>query len=52
MQLEDEISSSQVMSSLFEQSLLLLADMVALLIVDRKQISDLHALWKKHANLE
>ena len=52
LQLEDEISSSQVMSSLFEQSLLLLADMVALLIVDRKQISDLHALWKKHANLE
>ena len=51
-ELEDEISSRQVMSSLFEQSLLLLADMVALLIVDRKQISDLHALWKKHANLE
>ena len=40
------------MSSLFEQSLLLLADMVALLIVDKKQITDLHALWKKHANLE
>ena len=50
--LEDEIDSGQVMSSLFEQSLLLLADMVALLIVDKKQITDLHALWKKHANLE
>lgn len=50
--LQDEIESQQVMSSLFEQSLLLLADMVALLIVDKKQITDLHALWKKHANLE
>ena len=50
--LQDEIPSRQVMSSLFEQSLLLLADMVALLIVEKKQISDLHALWKKHANLE
>ena len=49
--LQDEIKSQQVMS-LFEQSLLLLADMVALLIVDKKQITDLHALWKKHANLE
>lgn len=52
LRLQDEIPSRQVMSSLFEQSLLLLADMVALLIVDRKQITDLHALWKKHANLE
>lgn len=52
LQLQDEIKSLQVMSSLFEQSLLLLADMVALLIVDKKQITDLHALWKKHANLE
>lgn len=50
--LQDEIKSQQVMSSLFEQSLLLLADMVALLIVDKKQITDLYALWKKHANLE
>lgn len=50
--LEDEIDSSQVMSSLFEQSLLLLGDMVAMMIVEKKQITDLHALWKKHANLE
>lgn len=50
--LEDEIESHQVMSSLFEQSLLLLADMIALLIVEKKEITDLHALWKKHANLE
>lgn len=50
--IDDRLIHGQVMSSLFEQSLLLLADMVALLIVDKKQITDLHALWKKHANLE
>lgn len=50
--LKDEIDSQQIMSSLFEQSLLLLADMVAMMIVEKKHITDLHALWKKHANLE
>lgn len=50
--LKDEIDSHQIMSSLFEQSLLLLADMVAMMILEKKNISDLHALWKKHANLE
>ena len=50
--LEDEIDSHQIMSSLFEQSVLLLADMTALLIADKKQITDLHALWRKHANIE
>lgn len=50
--LEDEIDSKQIMSSLFEQSLLLLSDMVAMMIVEKKSITDLHALWKKHANLE
>ena len=40
------------MSSLFEQSLLLLADTVAMMIVEEKEIIDLHALWRKHANLE
>ena len=40
------------MSSLFEQSLLLLGDMIALLIVDKEGITDLHSLWRKHANLE
>lgn len=50
--LEDEIDSQQIMSSLFEQSLLLLADMVAMMIVEKNNITDLHALWKKHANLE
>ena len=50
--LPDEIKSNQVMSSLFEQSLLLLGDMIALLIVDKEGITDLHSLWRKHANLE
>lgn len=50
--LPDEIPSAQIMSSLFEQSLLLLADSVAMMIVEQKGITDLHALWRKHANLE
>ena len=50
--LPDEIKSNQVMSSLFEQSLLLLGDMIALLIVDKEGNTDLHSLWRKHANLE
>ena len=50
--LPDEIKSKQIMSSLFEQSILLLGDVVAKEIAERKQITDIHALWKKHANLE
>lgn len=48
---DDEIASSQVMSSLFEQSLLLLGDAVALMIVRRRDL-DLKSLWRCHANLE
>ena len=50
--LPDEIKSKQIMSSLFEQSILLLGDVVAKEISERKHITDIHALWKKHANLE
>lgn len=50
--LKDEIKSEQVMSSLFEQSLLLLADIIAMLVVEKKGIQDVHSLWKQHANLE
>lgn len=50
--LDDEINSKQVMSSLFEQSLLLLSDIVALEIVEKKNIKDIKSLWRKHANLE
>lgn len=49
--LEDEIVSNQPMSSLFEQSLLLLGDAVAAMIVAQKNIK-LKKLWEYHANLE
>ncbi|WP_231036168.1 6-phospho-3-hexuloisomerase [Pectinatus sottacetonis] len=48
---EDEIASKQPMSSLFEQSLLLLCDSIAVMIVDKKHI-ELKKLWNYHANLE
>jgi len=49
--LPDELESQQIMSSLFEQSLLLLGDAVALMIVERRNL-DLKDLWQYHANLE
>ncbi|GLC80781.1 6-phospho-3-hexuloisomerase [Lacrimispora brassicae] len=49
--LEDEIDSVQPMTSLFEQSLLILGDTVAKMIIDKKNI-DMKSLWKFHANLE
>lgn len=49
--LPDEMSSAQPMSSLFEQCLLLLFDITALMIIDLKDI-DLEVLWHAHANLE
>ena len=49
--LEDEIDSQQPMTSLFEQSLLLLGDIVAKMIIERKQL-DMKNLWQYHANLE
>lgn len=49
--LEDEIDSEQPMTSLFEQTLLLLGDTVAKMIIDRKQL-DMKGLWQYHANLE
>ena len=52
LELEGEVRSGQMMTTLFDQSLLLLCDMVSLRIADKKNITDLHALWKKHANLE
>lgn len=50
--LADEIASCQPMSSLFEQSLLLLFDTIAMMIIEERQITDLHSLWRCHANLE
>lgn len=49
--LAGEIPSIQPMTSLFEQSLLLLGDSVALEII-RKNNVDMPELWKYHANLE
>ncbi|WP_196595681.1 6-phospho-3-hexuloisomerase [Pectinatus frisingensis] len=49
--LKDEIASRQPMSSLFEQSLLLLCDIVAVMIMDERHI-ELKKLWNYHANLE
>ncbi|MDR0362715.1 MAG: sugar isomerase [Planctomycetota bacterium] len=49
--LPDEVPSGQIMSSLFEQSVLLYGDIVALAYSRRKGL-DLHALWRRHANLE
>lgn len=49
--LEDEIDSKQPMTSLFEQSLLLLGDIVAKMIIDRRHL-DMKGLWQYHANLE
>lgn len=49
--LPDELSSEQPMSSLFEQSLLLALDAIAFMIVEKKQLV-MKDLWQQHANLE
>lgn len=49
--LSDEIFSVQPMTSLFEQSLLLLGDTIALMLIEDKKI-DMCSLWQFHANLE
>jgi 6-phospho-3-hexuloisomerase len=49
--LDDEIDSEQPMISLFEQSLLILGDIIAKMIIDEKWIH-LKQLWQYHANLE
>lgn len=49
--LPDEIDSCQPMTSLFEQSVLLVGDILAKLIIEQKQL-DMRSLWQYHANLE
>lgn len=49
--LPNEVPSIQPMTSLFEQSLLLLGDSIALMLVQQDNL-DLHSLWRFHANLE
>lgn len=51
MNLADEIPSAQPMTSLFEQSLLLFGDILAMMIIKEKSL-DLKSLWRFHANLE
>ncbi|MBH0231360.1 6-phospho-3-hexuloisomerase [Halobacillus yeomjeoni] len=46
-----EVHSQQPMKSLFEQSLLLFGDSLALMMVNKKNI-ELQSLWEYHANLE
>ncbi|MCD7819820.1 MAG: sugar isomerase [Lachnospiraceae bacterium] len=49
--LEDEIDSCQPMTSLFEQSVLLLGDVLAKMIIEEQNL-DMKSLWQYHANLE
>ena len=49
---DGEIESRQIMTSLFEQALLVFGDAVALAVVTRRAITDLGQLWTRHANLE
>lgn len=49
--LADEIDSCQPMTSLFEQSVLLVGDILAKMIIEQKQL-DMKSLWQYHANLE
>ena len=49
--LEDEIDSCQPMTSLFEQSVLLVGDILAKIIIEQRGL-DMKALWQYHANLE
>lgn len=49
--LQDEIDSCQPMTSLFEQSVLLLGDILAKMIIERRNL-DMKSLWQYHANLE
>lgn len=49
--LEDEIDSVQPMTTLFEQSLLLIGDILAKMIIDECKL-DAKKLWQYHANME
>lgn len=49
--LEDEIDSCQPMTSLFEQSVLLVGDILAKMIIEQRHL-EMRSLWQYHANLE
>lgn len=48
---EDEMGSKQIMTSLFEQSVYLLGDILSLIIMEGKGLK-LDKLWQYHANIE
>lgn len=48
---ENEISSKQPMTSLFEQSLLILGDIISMQLIESES-SNKGDLWTRHANLE
>lgn len=49
--LKDEVDSRQIMTSLFEQVLFILGDIISQIIANEKGL-DLRNLWQYHANLE
>lgn len=48
---EDEIESCQPMTTLFDQSLLLMFDILAKIMIEENGL-DMKSLWRMHANLE
>lgn len=48
---ENEIDSVQPMTTLFEQALLLVGDILAKMIIDERRL-DMKSLWQYHANME
>lgn len=49
--LEDEIESEQPMTSLFEQAIYLLGDVISKIMIEENGL-DMKSLWEYHANLE
>lgn len=47
----DEIGSKQIMTSLFEQTILLLGDILSMIIMEEKKLEP-DKLWQYHANIE
>lgn len=47
----DEIESKQIMTSLFEQTILILGDILSMIIMEEKKLEP-DKLWQYHANIE
>lgn len=50
--MDDVVSSRQPMTTLFEQSLLLLGDIVTIMILEKRGVEVNEDMWCEHANLE